>query len=78
MDVKKVDLPCAIGKRTVYDMKGHKPFNEKISARHIVPRNWWSYCPDSQPLHPSPFVNSSSMAVHYLGNWNIKRNPICI
>ncbi|PJN86813.1 hypothetical protein [Bacillus sp. mrc49] len=41
MDVKKVDLPCAVGKRTVYDMKGHKPFNEKnistsYSAEELV------------------------------------------
>ncbi|MFD9624686.1 hypothetical protein [Peribacillus muralis] len=32
MDVKKVDLPCAVGNRSVYDMKCHKQFNEKKSS----------------------------------------------
>ncbi|MFJ7752289.1 hypothetical protein ACQKGI_11840 [Peribacillus muralis] len=33
MDVKKVNLPCAVGKRTVYDMKGHVPFPDKNISR---------------------------------------------
>ncbi|MDO7486475.1 hypothetical protein Q5O89_12800 [Peribacillus frigoritolerans] len=74
MDVKKVGLPCAVGKQTRHNpLNRHIDLNEKISALHIPPRNWWSYCPDFQPLHLSLFVSSSSMTVHYSGNWNKKR-----